>query len=90
MTGGDPNQIMVLFGGSGQGSFDRANGTVNIVLGSQRYGTVVLDANGEATLPLSFGPADIGRDITFQAFYRDTADPFGLSMSNGLRLDVTH
>lgn len=89
MTGGDPNQIMVLFGGPGQGSFDRANGIVNIVLGAQRYATVVLDANGETTIPLNFGPADAGRDITFQAFFRDTADPFGLSMSNGLRLDVT-
>ena len=89
MTGGDPNQVMVLFGGPGQGSFDRANGIVNIVLGAQRYATVVLDANGETTIPLNFGPADAGRDITFQAFFRDTADPFGLSMSNGLRLDVT-
>ena len=88
-TGGDPNQIMVLFGGNGQGSVDRANGTVNIVLGAQRYGTVVLDANGEASIPLGFGPADVGQGITFQAFYRDTADIFGLSMSNGLRLDVT-
>ena len=44
------------------------------MLGAQRYATVVLDANGEATIPLSFGPADVGRDITFQAFFRDTAD----------------
>ena len=54
--GGDPEQIMVLFGGAGQ-ELDRANGIVNIVLGAQRYATVVLDANGEATIPLSFGPS---------------------------------
>ena len=89
MTGGDPNQIMVLFGGNGQGSVHRANGIVNIVLGTQRYATVVLDGNGEASIPVSFGVADVGRDLTFQAFFRDTADPFGLSMSNGLRVDVT-
>ena len=74
---------MVLFGGAGQG-FDRANGIVNIVLGAQHYATVV-DANGEATIPLSFGPSDVGRDIVPGLLPHRRR--FGLSMSNGLRLD---
>ena len=89
VTGGDPNQIMVLFGSNGQGSFDRANGIVNVINGSLRYATLFMDANGEATIPLTFGPSDVGKGITFQAFFRDTVDSFGLSMSNGLRVDIT-
>lgn len=89
VTGGSPGDIMVLFGSPGQGSFDRVGGVVNVINGSTRFATVFLDGNGEATIPVAFGPGDAGRDITFQAFFRDTGDPFGLSMTNGLRVDVT-
>ena len=65
------------------------NGVVHIVSGAQRNATVVLESNGEAPIPPSFGPGVLGRDITFQALLRDTADPVGLKRSNGLRVDVT-
>lgn len=89
ITGGDPNQIMVLFGSFGQGSVDRFDGTYNVINPATRYATVFLDSNGEATIPVSFDPADVGRGLTFQAFFRDTIDTFGISMTGGLRVDIT-
>ena len=77
VTGGSPGDIMVLFGSPGQGSMDRAGGIVNVISGSVRYATVFLDASGEAVIPVSFGPGDVVRDITFQAFFRDTVDQIG-------------
>lgn len=89
ITGGDPGQIMVLFASNGQGSHDRAGGTYNVVNPAVRVATLFLDANGEATVPVSFGPGDAGRAFVYQAFFRDTTDMFGIAMTGGLRIDVT-
>ena len=90
ITGGAPGAIMVLFKSPGQGSVDRMEGGVmNIVAGSSRAAIVFLDANGEAVVPVTFAPSEIGIPIVFQAFFRDPQDPFGLSMTGGLRVDVS-
>lgn len=90
ITGGSPNDVMVLFKSPGQGSIDRLEGGVmNIVRGSTREAVIFLDGNGEAQVSVTFDLADIGVATVFQAFFRDSADPAGLSMTGGLRFDVT-
>lgn len=89
ITGGTPGQLMLLFASPGQGSTDNNGGVYNVINGSVRSATMILDMNGEGQMPVSFTPANIGGPVVFQAFYRDPVDPFGFAMSNGLRVDVT-
>ena len=50
--------------------------------------TTSLDANGEGILVLpDQGDAVSGDKRVFQLFYRDNGDPFGIGMSNGLRVE---
>ena len=88
VTGGAPGQLAVVFEGQGQASVDYAGGVLNLPPGSRRVASVTLDGNGAATIPIGYGNAQPGAALTFQVLFRDPADPVGLGLTGGLRVDV--
>jgi hypothetical protein len=89
ITGGTPNALMVVFRSTSQTSRDYLGGKLNIGPGLQRIATLTLDANGDASIPVSYTAADADQGYVYQAIFRDTQDPSGLGLTGGLRVDVT-
>ena len=84
VNGAIPGSIGVVFAAPVQVSVDQFEGTINVGPGAQRIGLVNFDATGSTRLPVSYGPADVGREIVYQILYRDVANSFGIGMTYAL------
>lgn len=88
VTGGAPGQLAVVFEAPSQASTDHFGGVLNLGPGARRIAVVTLDGAGGATVPIGYGGAPAGSARTYQVFFRDPADPLGIGLTGGLRIDV--
>jgi hypothetical protein len=88
VQGGAPNQLAIVFESNGQASVDHLGGVLNLAPGARRVGTVTLDGNGDALIPLAYGSAAPGTGLVYQVLFRDPQDPQGIGLTGGLRVDV--
>ncbi|MEM6676002.1 MAG: hypothetical protein AAF726_24345 [Planctomycetota bacterium] len=88
IRGASPNALAVLFLSPTQVSEDTNYGAVlNVGPGARRFATLFLDANGDASIPIGFSPADVDGAVIAQLMFRQGFGDVGTT--NGLRIDVT-
>ena len=83
VQGGTPGQLMVLFGGPITLSQDHFGGRL-LVLPTQRVATLMLDASGNASIPIPVTTSMAGETRAYQAIFRDNGASFGIGMSSAL------
>jgi hypothetical protein len=72
-----PGNLGLVFWGVGQNSVPLLGGTLLVLPPITRMDPVVLDANGEAVIPLEIEPEAVGETRNYQFWFRDPPHPDG-------------
>jgi hypothetical protein len=84
--GGVPGALGLLFSGGASASTPFFGGTLYSSRPWVRHGSFTFDFFGSAAVPVPVTPASLGTTRTFQLWFQDTGDPFGVGLSNGARV----
>jgi hypothetical protein len=87
ITNGIPGQAGVLLESTSSASTPYAGGKKYVADPAAQIATYVLDANGQALLPITISPSMIGTERYYQAVFDDPAAPQPHGLSNGVVVD---
>jgi len=85
-SGGPFSTVGVLFYGHGEASTPFMGGTLNVAGPFVRVRPVRFNFIGSAGVSLPVDPTMIGRTRWYQMWFPDAGDPFGVGLSDGLRV----
>ena len=81
VSGGIPGQLMVAFRGPSTVSLDHFGGRL-LVFSQFRDATLLLDSNGEASIPIPITPDMVGTSRAYQVLFRDNSSASGIGMTS--------
>jgi len=87
VTNGIPGQAGVILQSSASASVAFQGGTKFVADPSLPVASYVLDANGQAVVPIAISPSMIGSELYYQAEFDDPAAPQPHGLTNGLVVD---
>ena len=85
--GGPPNALGVLFYGSAEASIPFMGGTLNVAGPYRRAFPLRFNFLGIGTTTIPIDATLVGRTRLYQLWFPDAGDPFGVGLSNGLRVN---
>jgi len=86
LENGRPNQLAVLFMGTGATAASFADGFIHLS-GITRGGAITLDGNGAGSFPITIDPLMVGTEMYYQVFFRDGGSTMNLGLSDGLYVE---